>query len=101
MDRSLFTNPATGKLVAIKGPEPDWAFVPAPAPLNWTLPTDLVRPLVEARQALARLDGAGRYMPASSILLRPIQRREALRSSSLEGTFATAEELLVYGLEPR
>jgi Fic family protein len=30
-----------------------------------------------------------------------LQRREALRSSALEGTFATAEELLAYGLEPK
>lgn len=40
-------------------------------------------------------------MPAASLLLRQLQQREALRSSSLEGTFATAEELLVYELEPR
>ena len=40
-------------------------------------------------------------MPAHTILLRPLQRREALRSSALEGIFATAEELLAYGLEPK
>lgn len=33
------------------------------------------------------------------LLLTPIQRREALRSSSLEGTFSTPEELLLFELE--
>jgi Fic family protein len=40
-------------------------------------------------------------MPANSLLLRPLQQREAILSSRLEGTFATAEELLAYGLEPK
>jgi Fic family protein len=47
------------------------------------------------------LDGAARYLPANTYLLRPLQQREALRSSALEGTYATAEQLLLYGLEPK
>lgn len=34
------------------------------------------------------------------MLLTPLQRREALRSSSLEGTYASAEELLLFELQP-
>jgi len=101
MDKAKFTRSAPGQLIPIKTPEPDWAFVPSRVPRDWALPQELVPILVDARQALARLDGAGRYMPAHSILLRPLQQREAIRSSSLEGTFATAEELLMYGLEPK
>lgn len=56
---------------------------------------------MEAREALARLDGVGRYMPNYNLLLRPLQRREALRSSSLEGTYATPQQLLLFELEPR
>jgi Fic family protein len=101
MDKTKFQEHAPGELVAIETPDPDWAFVPAPLPRDWTLPGDLVHLLVSARESLARLDGAARYLPGNSILIRPLQQREALRSSALEGTFATAEELLAYGLEPK
>lgn len=101
MEKSLFLPTAPGTLVPIAAPEPDWAFLPATLPRNWHLPPELVDLLVDARQSLARLDGAGRYLPSNTFLLRPLQQREALRSSALEGTFATAEELLAYGLEPK
>ena len=57
--------------------------------------------LAQAREELARLDGVGRNMPNYNLLLRPLQRREALRSSSLEGTYATPEQLLLFEIEPR
>jgi Fic family protein len=101
MDAERFGPSFPGSLVPISGAHPDWAFVPHPIPRKWDLPSNLVPLLVDARQALARLDGAGRYLPGNSILLRPLQQREALTSSALEGTFATAEELLAYGLEPK
>ena len=96
-----FTLFAPGKLIRISAPHPDWAFVPGPIPKNWQPTPELVPLLVDARQCLARLDGAARYLPANTYLLRPLQQREALRSSALEGTFATAEQLLLYGLEPK
>jgi len=40
-------------------------------------------------------------MPNHSLLLRPLQQREALRSSSMEGTYATPEELLLFQVEPK
>lgn len=101
MDRSLFGPDSPGELVRISAPDPDWAFIPAPLPPDWQPPPELVPLLVDARQSLARLDGAARYLPANTYLLRPLQQREALRSSALEGTYATAEQLLLYGLEPK
>jgi Fic family protein len=101
VDRSLFGKDPPGELVRISTPEPDWAFVPGPLPRDWAAPPELVPLLVDARQCLARLDGAARYLPANTYLLRPLQQREALRSSALEGTYATAEQLLLYGLEPK
>ena len=53
-----------------------------------------------AREELARLDGIGRTLPDPELLLRPLQNYEAIRSSSLEGTYASAEELLLYELAP-
>jgi Fic family protein len=54
--------------------------------------------LAEAKQEIGLLEGIGRSLPNSEILLRPLQNREAIRSSSLEGTYATPEQLLL--LEP-
>jgi Fic family protein len=101
MEKNKFSSASPGKLVRVNTPDPDWAFVPEPIPRNWALPVDLYPKLIIARDKLARLEGAGKYMPASSLLLRPIQQREAITSSRLEGTFATAEELLAYGLAPK
>lgn len=56
---------------------------------------------MKARESLARLDGIGRHMPNHQLLLVPLQQREALRSSSMEGTYATPEELLLYQMDPR
>jgi cell filamentation protein, protein adenylyltransferase len=101
VDFTLFGPNSPGNLIRISAPGPDWAFIPGPLPKNWRPTPELVPLLVDARQCLARLDGAARYLPANTYLLRPLQQREALRSSALEGTFATAEQLLLYGLEPK
>ncbi|MFZ0007737.1 MAG: Fic family protein [Steroidobacteraceae bacterium] len=101
MDVTLFGPNSPGNLIRISAPWPDWAFIPGPIPKNWQPTPELVPLLVDARQCLARLDGAARYLPANTYLLRPLQQREALRSSALEGTYATAEQLLLYGLEPK
>lgn len=100
MDQTAFTSKAPGRLVKIDLPKPDWAFVPQPLISAWTLPADLWPLLMEAREAIARLDGIGRHMPNHELLLRPLLQREALRSSSMEGTYATPAELLLYQAEP-
>jgi Fic family protein len=101
MDSNRFTNNRLGELVEIAGPGPRLAFVPAPLPDAWEMPVDLWPLLMQAREALARLDGAGRHLTNPQLLLVPLQQREALRSSSMEGTYATPEELLLYQLDPR
>lgn len=102
MDRSIFTATSTGRLWEISSEGyKDWAFVPDPLPADWEMPSELWELLVQAREELARLDGVGKYMPNYNLLLRPLQRREALRSSSLEGTYATPQQLLLFEIEPR
>ncbi len=98
MDPRRFSPQAPGELVKIS--PADWAFLPAPLPPNWRLPERLWPLLAEARQQLGTLEGIGFNLPNPDILLRPLQKREALRSSSLEGTFATPQELLLFELEP-
>jgi Fic family protein len=102
MDKSLLTNRTLGQLmkISIQGSS-DWAFVPNPLPKAWDIPGDLWPLLAEAREELARLDGVGRHMPNYELLLKPLQQREALKSSSLEGTYATPEQLLIFEIDPR
>lgn len=101
MDRERFSSDAPGRLERIAAPVVDWAFVPDPLPPAWEFPAKLWPLLAEAKQELARLDGAGRHVGSVDLLLRPLQKREALRSSSLEGTYATPQQLLLYELSPR
>lgn len=74
----------------------DWAFVPGPLPPSWSIPDRLWRLIAEARQKVGDLNGSGNRLTNARLLLRPLQRREALRSSSLEGTYATPKELLLF-----
>lgn len=102
MDRTLFAVDFPGKLWELSlDSGSDWAFIPSPLPKHWEFPDEIWALLVQAREELARLDGIGRYMPNYNLLLRPLQRREALRSSSLEGTYATPQELLLFEIDPR
>ncbi len=101
MDSSKFNKNRTGELVKIYLPEADWAFVPYPRPQNWEFPEHLWPLLAQAKESIARLDGIGRTLPNPELLLRPLQSREALRSSSLEGTYASPQELLLFELQPR
>ena len=97
MNRKLFSDKMTGELVLADAPDPDWAFVPAPLPPRaWRFPQRLWPLLSDAKERLGTLNGIGRTLPNPELLLRPLQSREALRSSSLEGTYATPEELLLF-----
>ncbi|MCP5141434.1 MAG: Fic family protein [Gammaproteobacteria bacterium] len=101
MDGKRFTDNKLGDLEPITLPRPDVAFVPASLPLTWPMPSDMWPLLMEARESLARLDGVGRHLNNPQLLLVPLQQREALRSSSMEGTYATPEELLLYQMDQR
>ncbi|MGB5231321.1 MAG: Fic/DOC family N-terminal domain-containing protein [Desulfoprunum sp.] len=104
MDKSLFSSKSLGTLQRIRIDDGhDWAFIPDPLPDKWDMPIQLWPLLSLAKEELARLDGVGRHMPgdSSNLLLTPLQKREALKSSSLEGAYATAEELLLFEKSPR
>lgn len=77
------------------------AFNPDPLPPAWEFPIHLWPKLNEAGKQLMLLEGISRMLPdAPSILMRPLQNREAILSSRMEGTFATARELLLFELNP-
>lgn len=102
MDTKAFTPSALGELVPVTiGKRSDHAFLPVSLPSSWEMDNSLWPALMAAREAIAKLDGLGQLMPAHNLVLTPLQRREALRSSSMEGTYATPEQLLLYQADPR
>lgn len=97
MNLSTFSESKTGKLVPIDfHGNADYAFIPNPLPPS-AVTNDAYWPLLlEARTKLERLNVIGAQLPDVNLLLRPLQRREALTSNSLEGTFVTPQELLLF-----
>ncbi len=102
MDVKQFSEIKTGRLVPVTNVRgASHAFVPAPLPPAWEWPQDLWPLLVDARTALAGLNGIGRHLPNPQLLLRPLQNREAIKSSSLEGTYTIPEQQLLFELDPQ
>lgn len=75
-------------------------FVPDPLPPHWEWPDDLWPLLLNAHKALARLDGIGQHLPSPELVLRPLQRREAQKSSRLEGTITNPEQQALFEVDP-
>jgi cell filamentation protein, protein adenylyltransferase len=98
MKRTDFTSEAPGKFA--KAPDDCWAFVPDPLPPPLQLDPETIRELSDAAHALGELAGVGRILPNPHLLITPFVRREAVLSSKLEGTIATASELLLFEAHP-
>lgn len=98
MDVTQFTPNFSGELVRLA--DGDDAFVPAPLPPSWTFPNELWPLLAEVKHLFGVLEGIGRVLPNPGLLLRPMEDREAIRSSRLEGTYVTPTELLLFDMSP-
>lgn len=94
MDRNGFAAKATGTLIPTIGGRN--AFVPAPLPPQILAIDRLLPELTRATQAVGELKGIGRTIPNPLLLVRPLQRREAVSSSSMEGTYTTLTDLFLY-----
>lgn len=92
MKAENFTAPESGKLVPTM--EGQKAFVPAVLPPKIDL-NGIAICMGEAMQAIGELKGACRRLSSPYILIRPMQRQEALTSSAMEGTFTTADNLVL------
>ena len=103
MDRKHFSDNSPGGIVQATNAagQKDWAFVPRKMPPAWDFDPGLWLLVTEARDALGTLNGIGRTLPNPQLLLRPLQQREALASSSIEGTYVTPEQLVMYELDPK
>jgi Fic family protein len=101
MDVQKFTDNSPGELIPVQGIRgATHAFLPSVLPPNWLWPVDLWPLLLSAHKELARLDGIGKHLPDPNLLLRPLQNREAERSSRLEGTFTNPRQQMLFELEP-
>ncbi len=102
LDITSFSKESPGRLVRVAGVRNvTHAFVPDPLPPRWEWPEALWPLLLKAHQALHTLDGAGRHLQNPELVLRPLQNREAQKSSSLEGTYTDPQEQLLFALDPR
>jgi Fic family protein len=93
MKREDFIASPSGHLVMTE--KKQWAFVPNDLPPAQLDMRALAAPLETASQLLGELNGIGRLLPDPYLLIRPLQVREALTSSSMEGTYTTIDDLLL------
>jgi len=102
MDPALFSETKSGQLIPVQGiGDLKNAFVPDPLPPSWDWSESLWPVLLEARTALARLDGTGKHLPNPELLLKPMQNREAQRSSRLEGTITDPQQQALFQVDPK
>lgn len=96
MDRADFLLSPSGTLVPTIADQ--WAFVPNPLPpaIDYAA---LALSLAKAMQAIGELNAAGRNYSNPWLVIRPLQRREALLSSAMEGTYTTADALALAEVE--
>jgi Fic family protein len=92
LDKAAFQRSPAGRLVpTLHG---QFGFVPNPLPP--VISSDaILNGLVNATQALGELNGVLRTLADPYLLIQPLQAREALTSSSMEGTFTTVDALLL------
>ena len=92
MRYSDFKDSPSGKLVPTVYDEQ--AFVPNPLPPDFDL-SEVAFELASAMAAIGELRGACTLLANPYILIRPLQRLEAQTSSAMEGTFTTADALVM------
>lgn len=105
MDGKLFTDTSPGRLVTvptiIDPKKSDSAFIPDPLPPKWDFDPSLWPLLSDANGKLERLDGEARWIKNPELLLRPLQAREAISSSRIEGTYVTPQQLMLFQLDQK
>lgn len=104
MKVSDFSVSSPGRLVPVVGatnPLVTQAFVPDLLPPSFDWWADLWPLLCDAESEVNYLAGSGALLQEPELLLSPLREREALKSSSLEGTFTDQEGQLAFRLDPK
>lgn len=100
MDIASFTEFKNGVLEPIQTEVgANFAFVPHPLPSSISISSSLWPTIANARGAIGSLEQIRGILPNPGLLLRPLQQREAIRSSSIEGTHTVPEELLLFDVQ--
>lgn len=86
------------RLVPVPEHSGAFAYDPEPTPLWLTIGTEATESLRAAGVAIAQLQGAAEAVPNADLFTRTLDRREAVRSSQIEGVVSTFGELLEYEL---
>ena len=93
----MFTRDSPGRLTPIgSGASKYSAFIPNPLPPRVELDADTLLLLSQADQSLGQLAGIGHFVKNSTLLVKPLVRREAVLSSQIEGTQSGLDDLYRY-----
>lgn len=101
LDITIFTEFKTGQLesfVSETGRQ-NWAFIPNRLPSKILMTDALWSVVADAQQAVGALEQIKGILPEPYLLLQPLQQREAMISSRLEGTYALPEDVLLFDEE--
>ena len=93
MQAPQYTDRSPGRLVPVG--EGRVAFVPDPLPTELVLDRDGTDALASAEYALGRLAGATGTIDDRSLVLAPLQHREAILSSRIDRILTTPEQLVL------
>jgi len=94
MDRNKFVDSAPGELYRFG--EGQYCFSPNPLPPSLVYDETLALLLVEAHYVLGALSERGKRLPNPHLLTFPYMRKEAVLSSSIEGTYSTISDVLKF-----
>lgn len=99
MDAAAFSRSPSGYLVdTVLGQK---AFVPNPLPPENLDLSKCFESIDLASRAMSELKGMSYKVNNPLNLINPLQKREAISSSSIEGTYTTANDLLLLEADPR
>ncbi|MFZ2413710.1 MAG: Fic family protein [Candidatus Cryosericum sp.] len=97
MDETMFSQDSPGRLAPIgRGASKYMAYIPNTLPPHLQLDADTLLLLSRADQSLGRLAGIGHFVKNSTLLVKPLIRREAVLSSQIEGTQSGLDDLYRY-----
>src|SRR5437762_127334 len=71
-------------------------FIPAPLPPKLALPHAVEREVEEATHLLGQVEMCRTLLPNANLLIYGSLQREAIASSTIEGTIASPEELVLF-----
>src|SRR5215210_6667643 len=71
-------------------------FIPEPLPPQLSLPTEVERDVEKAMHMLGQVEMCRTLLPNADLLIYSSLQREAIASSTIEGTIASPDELVLY-----